>query len=380
MKSGRDEKAIYFGCEKEIDNFLTIDFEKYRFIDKYNAIYSINNNVIESIIIPLQGTIVSIYTKILKYKKFTEYLNRSDYPPLTIKSSDKHVVSISPCSNEIELLSSAYMSNFRHNQRYPRISIKIEGYEIDNHFTAKKILRKISNSVFFEIDLKFNIPIKLDECKQEPSHSRSAICKDVQLKYPRREFDKDALSLYWYAKSSNSMPLQTFLSFYQVLEFYFPFYLKVSAKKKVRNLLSDPSFNIDNDNDINRVLAIAELNLPDNMDERSQLCATLEECVDESELKEFFRPEEKYNFFLKKNKEITDVTIPLKDIKDNIIKSVAKRVYDIRCRIVHTKNLSETTKSLLPHSQGAKDLHQDIALLEFLAKKVIIAGSIRLEI
>ncbi|MCI5139829.1 MAG: hypothetical protein D3922_15790 [Candidatus Electrothrix sp. AR1] len=69
------------------------------------------------------------------------------------------------------------------------------------------------------------------------------------------------------------------------------------------------------------------------------------------------------------------MAIPLNDANNNIIKSVANRIYDIRCRIVHTKNLSGTTKSLLPSSQGAKDLYQDIALLEFLAKKVIIAGS-----
>ncbi|MCI5139811.1 MAG: hypothetical protein D3922_15695, partial [Candidatus Electrothrix sp. AR1] len=123
LKAGRHNRDIYFGCEKEIDNFLTIDFEDYSFFDKYNAIYSISNNVIESIIFPLQEEIVSIYVTILKYKKFTEYLNRNDYPRLTIKDSDKHIVSIGPCSNELELLTkdNRYMSNCNHNKRYPRI-------------------------------------------------------------------------------------------------------------------------------------------------------------------------------------------------------------------------------------------------------------------
>lgn len=73
------------------------------------------------------------------------------------------------------------------------------------------------------------------------------------------------------------------------------------------------------------------------------------------------------------------MTIPLNDRKVDLIKSVASRVYDIRCRIVHTKDISGVTKPLLPNSEGAENLNHDIALVEFLAKKVIISGSCPLD-
>ena len=141
-----------------------------------------------------------------------------------------------------------------------------------------------------------------------------------------------------------------------------------------------PSFNIDKDKDLNRILAVLESTSPSITDERSQLYATLEECVDSSDLIDFFSPKKTHEFFLKKNKEITEVIIPLNDKKADIIKSVASRVYDIRCRIVHTKDLSGSTKPLLPNSPGAENLNDDIKLLEFLAIKVIIAASIPLTI
>jgi hypothetical protein len=156
------------------------------------------------------------------------------------------------------------------------------------------------------------------------------------------------------------MPLQKFLAFYQVLEFHYPNFTKISAKKKIKNLFLDPSFNIDKDKDLNRILAVVESSSPNTTDERSQLYATLDECVDSSELIDFFSPKKTHEFFLKKNKEITEVIIPLNDKKANIIKSVASRVYDIRCRIVHTKDLSGSTKPLLPNSPAAENLNDDI--------------------
>ncbi|GBE12206.1 MAG TPA: hypothetical protein ENH35_01025 [Candidatus Moranbacteria bacterium] len=373
LQAGRKKRNIYFEDEEEINEFLEIDFENYSFLDRYDAIYSPDNKIIEAMIYPLQGTTATLYRSILNYKGLGK-VDRVNLSSLTIKDikNEDHQITIGQSSKEFELLTQNKLSRAR---KFPYVTIKLHGFKVDQHVTAKKILEKLSQSIFFQIDLKYKIPINLSVYSTATPRFGVGFRGVAEIDYPKREFDEDALALYWYAKSAKKMPLQKFLAFYQVLEFYYPNFTKISAKKKVKNLLLDPSFNIDKDKDLNRILDIVESSSSSTTDERSQLYATLEECVASTELIAFFKPKTIRDFFIKKNKEITEVTIPLADKKADIIKSVASRVYDIRCRIVHTKDLSGTTKPLLPNSQGAENLHEDIKLLEFLAKKVIISAS-----
>lgn len=379
LQAGRKKRDIYFYEEEDIDEFLGIDFENYSFLDRYDAIYSATHKFIEALIYPLQGTITTLYRSILNYRKILRNIDLNDLPSLTIKygNDEDYIISIGPCSKEFELLT---QNKPLRSRRLPYLTIKLQGFKAEQHITAKKTLELISNSIFFQIDLKYKVPINLSVYSIAIPRFGVRFRGEVEIDYPKREYDEDALAIYWYAKSAKNMPLQKFLAFYQVLEFHYPNFTKISAKKKIKNLFLDPSFNIDKDKDLNRILAVVESSSPNTTDERSQLYATLDECVDSSELIDFFSPKKTHEFFLKKNKEITEVIIPLNDKKANIIKSVASRVYDIRCRIVHTKDLSGSTKPLLPNSPAAENLNDDINLLEFLAKKVIIAASMPLTI
>jgi len=374
LQAGRKKRNIDFEDKEEIDEFLEINFEDYCFIDRYDAIYSSENNYIEASIYPLQGTTATLYRSILNYRKILRKIDRDNLPSLTIKDNknEEHIISIGPCSTEFELLTQNKPTK---KQKYPSVTIKIHGFNVDQHITAKKTLELFSHAIFFQIDVKYKLPINLSIYSTARPRFGVGFHGKVELDFPKREYNEDALALYWYAKSAKNMPLQKFLALYQVLEFYYPNFTKIAAKKRIKNIFIDPSFNIDKDRDLNRILLVLESSSPNTTDERAQLYATLKECVDPSELIDFFAPKKRHDFFLKKNKEITEVTIPLNDQKADILKSVGSRVYDIRCRIVHTKDLSGSTKPLLPNSPGAENLKEDMNLLEFLAKKVLIAAS-----
>ena len=379
LKAGRKKRHIFFDDQEDIDDFLEIDFENYSFLDRYDAIFSPLKKQIEALIYPLRGTTTTIYRSILNYRKLERKIDRNDLPNLTLRcvKNKNQVITIGPCSKEFELLT---QNKPPRNHKYPLVTIKLVGFDVDQHAIAKRTLEKIAQSLFFQIDLKYKLSINLSIYSSSLPKIGIGYRGDVTLDYPTREYDEEALALYWYAKSAKNIPLQKYLAFYQILEFYYPSFAKVSARKKIKNLILDPSFNIDRDRDLNRVLSVVESNLPIMTDERSQLFSTLDECVDKSELRDFFTPKKISDFFIKKNKEITEVTIPLNDKKSDIIKSVASRVYDIRCRIVHTKDISGVTKPLLPNSEGAENLKKDISLIEFLAKKVIISASSPIEI
>ncbi len=379
LQAGKKKRHIFLEDETEINDFLKIKFEDYCFIDRYDAIYSSSEKSIEACVHPLRGSRTTIYRSILNYKKYGKKVDRENLPNLVIKDNNHkdRTITIGACSKEFEALTQNKPTG---SQKFPYVTIKLEGFKVDKHKIAKTTLERFAQSIFFQLDLKCNVPINLSVYSTATPRIGFGFRGKVDLDYPKREFDEDALALYWYAKSARKMPLQKFLAFYQVLEFYYPNFTKISARKKIKHLFLDPSFNIDKEKDLNRILAVLESNLSNATDERSQLYTTLEECIDSSELKEFFAPKKTHDFFVKKKKEITEVIIPLNDKKADIIKSVASRVYDIRCRIVHTKDLSGSTKPLLPNSQGVESLNDDIRLLEFLAKKVIIASSLPLTI
>jgi hypothetical protein len=56
---------------------------------------------------------------------------------------------------------------------------------------------------------------------------------------------------------------------------------------------------------------------------------------------------------------------------------LANRIYEIRCRIVHSKSDGGASEIpiLLPFSKEAELLSADVQLLRFLAQKVLLAGS-----
>jgi hypothetical protein len=58
----------------------------------------------------------------------------------------------------------------------------------------------------------------------------------------------------------------------------------------------------------------------------------------------------------------------------DICSQVADRIYDIRCKIVHTKGDEKDgdIELLLPYSKEAEKLGHDIDLVRFVAQKVLV--------
>jgi hypothetical protein len=176
------------------------------------------------------------------------------------------------------------------------------------------------------------------------------------------------------------MPLLQFLAFYQVIEFYFPIYSRAEAQRKVKATLKDPKFRGDRDADIGKLLSLIQVSKSGAFgDERSQLRATLLECVDPDSIRAFFEevPDRK-EYYSAKSKSSTFHKIPLANPTTDLRGDIAERMYDIRCRIVHTKNESRDgdVELLLPFSTEAEQLSFDIELMQYLAQAVLIAGSL----
>ena len=383
MPAARETRWVYLFDLEDMKRFLSIPFERYVFLEDYAAICSYADAEIEAVIRPLN----SYSPRILYRKLFSVAAKDDDIPEDELirivlspeTSSGTPEIIIGPASDTLKSLSRGLI---RH-----RLSLRLSGARVSQHDQALSLLEKISNSLFFQIDLLTDISLSLESARRRnrPRGARSKAQSIVAgLQYPRTEYDEAPASLYWYAKSAIGMPLLQFLAFYQVIEFYFPTYYQAEANRKIRAILKDPTFRSDRDADLGRILGAIQLNRSGGFgDERSHLKATLVECVDADGLRQFLEEnEERKSFLSSKAKGLTEHKLPIANPGLDLRNDVADRIYDIRCKIVHTKSDSRDgeVELLLPFSKEAEQLYHDISLLEFLARQVLIAASTPLTI
>lgn len=144
-------------------------------------------------------------------------------------------------------------------------------------------------------------------------------------------------------------------------------------------MLKDPAFRGDRDADLGRLLSAIHVSRSGAFgDERSQLRSTFLECIDADVLRQFITAvPARAEFLSSKTKGLCDQRIPVANAAADLRGDVAERIYEIRCKIVHTKMDAKNAEFelLLPFSKEAEQLAHDIDLVQFVAQQVLIAAS-----
>jgi hypothetical protein len=269
-----------------------------------------------------------------------------------------------------------FLSNYRAERSY---TMRLSGLVLSNYDHALNVLQKVSDSLFFQIDHLLNLPLSLQ--RERPlrfARRRIAGGQAEDIEFPRSEYDRAPVQLYMYARSARNMPLLQFLAYYQAIEFYFPTYSREEASKQIRAILKDPGFRADKDADMGRILSALGSARRGFGNEKEQLLSTLRACVNETSLREFLTgSEELKTFFSSAQKGLTTKKLSLERPDAALIPDVCNLIYDIRCRIVHTKGEAEDgeVELLLPFSKESELLYGDIDLIQFLAQQVLIVAS-----
>jgi hypothetical protein len=104
--------------------------------------------------------------------------------------------------------------------------------------------------------------------------------------------------------------------------------------------------------------------------------------VDAADLHRFLTEDSDRRAFLSKKTEgLSSVRVPIADERTDLRELVADRIYDIRCRIVHTKETpDQEVEVLLPFSKEADLLTDDIELVAFIARACLASASRQLDL
>ncbi|WP_338777476.1 hypothetical protein [Metabacillus sp. FJAT-52054] len=413
-----DNKWLFFKVPKEregeelsisekninIDVITNTNFEKFRLIKGFEGIWSKDLKCIECEIetgAPFTRNLLTVLHKLLAEDNIEKPINdvdeiqiqeneldeenESNISKVRVYISNNIEVYFGYCSKEFSIFSSLKSMMPLERMMNRVITLQIKGINVNSHEEALQYLLKISNSLFFQFSHYLYFPMKLrnerlnrrDRLKHrmKTDEVQASLSNSVILKY---EYDNEPMSLYIHGRNSSDLPLNQFLSFYQTIEYYFPIYSNIEAKQKIKRLLKDPLFDPNNDTKLTKILSIVQANRSGEIgDERSQLKATVKNCVEDIDLREFILDnDERKEYFEKNNgKKLSACTINAKGKSNDIINEVCERIYDIRCRIVHKKANGYEGELILPYSPEIKQIIHDINLVEFVAQKVLIDNS-----
>jgi hypothetical protein len=380
--------------EELIEQALNSQFEKFRFLKGYEAIWSKDCKKIEAEISNVDSSSRLFFNRlnelINKPEETEEDENEEEITDIELPSIDDIKISIGYCTQEFAFLTGTRERGPR-GRNLKRITLKVENSKSNTHDNSLEILEKIAHSLFFQIDLAFELPINLQsqreswiERRNKRMRKKMFVDESATISEPKYEYDSEPISLYWYAKESLNMPIFQYLAYYQTIEFYFPVYSSFEAKQKIQGLIKDPRFNPNRDTDITKIISTIKLSGGGKTfgNERDQLKATISACTDNTELKLFFQADEKRLAFYSedKGKSISKQKISVKNETADFIAEVSERIYEIRCRIVHSKASEGNFDVLLPYSNEVTKLHYDLELIEFISRKVLINSSRPLKI
>ena len=167
-------------------------------------------------------------------------------------NSDLSLELYSPCPPEIAGLKG------RRTRFAVGYGLTIHGVTATRHDEALELLLDLSTSFFIDLDIGHRLTASLVKAYDAELAAQDGYDPDrpnvAVPRFPNTCHNRDAASLYLYARQVNQMPLLEYLVYYQVIEFYLPTYTRSAIINRLRNILKDPGFDYNNDLVLGRLL------------------------------------------------------------------------------------------------------------------------------
>lgn len=194
------------------------------------------------------------------------------------------------------------------------------------------------------------------------------------LQIPKATYDPNVVSFYKVAKSS-PYPSQSFLAFYNCLEYYFLQVAETKLHAKLAVVLNDPCFKATTGS-LDKVVSIVKGDERRN-DETELLRNVLDRYVDELEMISLIERVEKdwgESVFTKKRRVFGEDVVISKQ-HGHVISNVAKTLKHIRNAIVHSTDRYSREECHVPLSASEDTIAQFVPLIMFSAERVIFGTS-----
>ncbi|WP_421884004.1 hypothetical protein [Pacificispira sp.] len=381
IQENESSRTVTVSDPEDAETILNNNFEDIRFIEGLDAYYESSTGIVHANVVALDpfGSMLSSRLFRLSYQKIKgEKPKKGSSDLLSLDFNGKFSISLRKPSDFNKVLS-PYSS--------PRsLSMTLSLHTTGSHHYIKETLQMISNSLFFQIEQECDLPLSLSRRNTSRRMDLNIIYGTKndypEISFPKIQYEADAINLYWYAISARKMPLMQYLAFYQSIEFFFPKFSRQEAKENIRNILRRPNFKIERDADIEKIFRVSTSSSSRVYgSELEQLKSTVKSCIDENDLVDFINSQEDLSQKLREKSTLSSQNVRADTRNPDLLDEVSRRIYEIRCRIVHAKS-DENNKlpPLMPYSEEEKYLHYDIVLIKYISSSVISSSGETLNI
>lgn len=376
LAAGRSSRIVRIPTEAASDA-EAIDFSAWRSLERYNAIWSPTSGMIEAVVRmdrfgPMPGMLLA------RLAGAPTRLQSSSEPREVVLNDPSTDASlrIGPASPTAQVLLASGRGMAGRS-----VTLTLSGIGVSSTSGAETLLEGVADAFMFECEVSYGASFTL--ARLEPrEHGRLTRARgrlSSPARFPVNAYPHEPVMLFKAGRDRTSAPTIRYWALYQVLEYFFPKYSLDESRRRLTGLLRDPRFDVHSDDDItNAVLLLSPVGRGQSGREQDQLDVMLRSIVNEDELRGFIHDAGLEERLADRKSPVSNETVSLRP-SDDVRKDVGRRVYDIRCKIVHSKSESERESGagLIPGSHHDDMIREDLALIEFLAEKALIAAAER---
>ena len=321
----------------------------------YSAFFQVDNgaikfaNYFECLITP---------SNIETYKKFFKGFDYLEISSIGIMKDGTIVASIGEKSDLIwEVFYNSFINErlydfdyvYKNHEQY----VSVQLYNAGNLSIEEAY--NLVNEILIDVSMKLNLDFKL--FKLLPIYKEEGTAKLYEMDFNQNNYD-DTPMLYFNNAISISDERLSYLSYYQVLEYYFI----CAQNNKVLKHFKEFDYNNINHNEVRKVLC----NYKKTSSERESLKLVISEAININKLKEWFELNREFsNVYSLDEKNRIDIS----KTDEKIISAIVNRIYDNRCSIAHAKGNTDDYL-ILPFENNA-EITIELPLIRYIAYEVL---------
>lgn len=296
----------------------------------------------------------------------------------------KNDLTVSLVGDESESLISEFLDAVPGRRRYIRkpLILKIENYLKASPDGIVNDTRNIINSVLFDIEFNYGLAL-------ETINIDSLVRRLIRKKQRFNEIPKEKINLvfkkyipeliqyFHLAEKVDYLPFK-FICYYHIIEYFSDKSAYHLVSNEVKRLLLKPDFHINTDTYVNQAINLFKKENDKYTSDKVKIERVLKQFIEREDLKETLTQLELVDYFSKEV--IIDCIKPLKlpainfDQDGNFFSELTKRIYSMRCSIVHSNPDFDESKAVPfnPTPSNLEKLKHEIGIIEEIARKIIV--------
>lgn len=372
LMAGRSTRtvAVDVGAARVL---LETDVSAWRSLQRYDGIWSESEGIVE---IALRGERFGLPLPYLlrRLSGLSPAESSEDAEALGIELTDSNS-GVSLRIGEASDIASALLSVARRPRRR-FITLRVSNVAVSTSGDADNLAQLIADTLSFDLDMAFGALLMPQRLENRNLVRGRSIRRTGRFSFPRNSYPHEAVLLYQAGRDKSTAPLIRYWSLYQVLEYFFPKHTQAEALRQLSRHLRSPAFDPFRDEDVLKAVQLATSAGKGFGSEEEQLLTTLRAITSPEEVVDLATMSRLKGQLEDRKCELTNKALKF-SAGDELMPQLAQRIYDIRCRIVHSKSASQRDSGpgLLPGTHHDDLVRNELPLMEFLAQQALVSAA-----